>query len=294
MLYPIVGILLLTFALEAIGGEKNNKGKPFQQGAQEIFLTFDTSRDSLAPGEAATLTWAASGARSCTASADWEGRVATSGSRSTGPMQQTGEYVLTCTNKSGDQARQRLTISVISPESEPAIEPSPEPAPETSESPVASLTSEVQQVMVGAYIDLSWSSAHAEHCTAGGDWSGQKGPSGKETVGPIVRSSTFSLSCSGAGGEAIALTGIRALGTVTVSWVPPTANVDGSPVTGIAGYRIHRGDTPGESHEVVEVDGALNSTVLIAEVGPVYVWMTAVDAEGHESSASNQVQLSVM
>ena len=156
------------------------------------------------------------------------------------------------------------------------------------------LSSDAREVLTGGYVNLSWTSSYADYCQAGGDWSGEKASGGVETIGPIQESSTFSLNCVGAGGEAVALTGVVALGSVAVSWSPPTENVDGSPVSGIALYRVHSGSSPGAYDDVVEVDGALSGTTITAVSGPIYVAMTAVDMEGDESGLSNEVVLEPM
>jgi hypothetical protein len=51
-------------------------------------------------------------------------------------------------------------------------------------------------------VTLTWQSADTQSCSATGAWSGPKGTSGSETVGPLMASGSFVLSCSGAGGTA--------------------------------------------------------------------------------------------
>jgi hypothetical protein len=60
-------------------------------------------------------------------------------------------------------------------------------------------TADKTSVPVGSTVQLSWASANATSCTAGGGWSGQKGTGGSETTGALTASTTFSLYCSGAG-----------------------------------------------------------------------------------------------
>lgn len=52
-------------------------------------------------------------------------------------------------------------------------------------------------------MSLSWQSSNADSCSASGGWSGDRATSGSETVGPLNQTTTFSLSCSGAGGGAL-------------------------------------------------------------------------------------------
>ena len=68
--------------------------------------------------------------------------------------------------------------------------------------PVLSLSSSQDQVRVNTELVLTWSSSNATSCSASGDWSGDKALSGSETVTEAVAGDkTYSLSCSGAGGE---------------------------------------------------------------------------------------------
>jgi hypothetical protein len=66
-----------------------------------------------------------------------------------------------------------------------------------------SLTASSTLVSEGDFVTLSWSAQDASGCTASGGWSGSKAASGSERVGPIVRDTTFTLSCSGGDGGGI-------------------------------------------------------------------------------------------
>lgn len=52
-------------------------------------------------------------------------------------------------------------------------------------------------------VQLTWSSEHTEQCEAGGLWSGRKPTSGSVSIGPLSRSGTVRLSCTGPGGKAV-------------------------------------------------------------------------------------------
>ena len=68
--------------------------------------------------------------------------------------------------------------------------------------PVLSLSSSENEVQVDTEFDLTWSSSDATSCSATGDWSGEKALSGDEPViETVAGNKTYSLSCSGAGGE---------------------------------------------------------------------------------------------
>lgn len=80
--------------------------------------------------------------------------------------------------------------------------------------PTLTFTANPTGVTVGSASNLTWSSSNATACTASGDWSGSKSTNG----GPVstgalntVKTYTYTLKCTGAGGE------ITKSATVTVS-----------------------------------------------------------------------------
>src|SRR5690606_18440874 len=52
----------------------------------------------------------------------------------------------------------------------------------------------------GGFSTLSWNATSAQSCEASGGWTGSRGTSGSEQVGPIENDTVFRLSCSGTGG----------------------------------------------------------------------------------------------
>jgi hypothetical protein len=73
----------------------------------------------------------------------------------------------------------------------------PAPAP----APTASLSASASSVASGGSVTLSWSSTNATACTASGGWTGNRGTTGSEVVSNITAAVTFSLICSGGGGN---------------------------------------------------------------------------------------------
>ncbi|NJD32400.1 MAG: VCBS repeat-containing protein [Gammaproteobacteria bacterium] len=69
------------------------------------------------------------------------------------------------------------------------------PAPEVK------LTSNVDQVVSGEYVTLTWSTKFATSCRASDAWSGDKALSGQESIGPLTKQSLFTLTCSGPNGS---------------------------------------------------------------------------------------------
>ncbi len=67
--------------------------------------------------------------------------------------------------------------------------------------PGLSLTASPARVSAGGVATLRWQASNATSCTASGDWSGVRLVTGTLQVGPLQRTSTFRLTCSGEGGQ---------------------------------------------------------------------------------------------
>lgn len=78
-------------------------------------------------------------------------------------------------------------------------------------------------------------------------------------------------------------------GTATLSWVAPTENTDGSPVTDLAGYQIHYGTSVDALTQTIVVPTAGTTTYVISDMaaGTYYFTVTAYSAMGTESAQSN-------
>src|SRR5262249_13459584 len=136
---------------------------------------------------------------------------------------------------------------------------------------------------------LTWSATNATSCTASGGWSGTKATSGSQSVGPLTQDTTYSLTCSGNGANAVAMTSVT-LRTAVLSWTAPTKNTDGT-VASLSGYKIYYGTASKSYTQTVSVNGASNvqSTIALAGSGTWYFAVTAVDTKGAESAKSNEV-----
>lgn len=178
-------------------------------------LVLTANPNAIVQGNASTLNWTSSNATSCTASGDWSGGKALSGSQSTGTLTavRTHSYTLSCTG-AGGSVSQTATVAV-----------GPLPAP------TVTLSANPAQVASGGTSVLSWSSQNATSCTASGGWSGAKNLSGTEQTAALAQSTTFSLACTGLGGTGNAST------TVTVGGGQPTFPLATFPLRVEAGKR---------------------------------------------------------
>ena len=82
-----------------------------------------------------------------------------------------------------------------------------------------------------------------------------------------------------------------ALGSVTLAWTPPTTNVDGSPMTDLAGYRIYYGRSATTLDQIVPVTNAGTTRFVVDNLSPAtwFFSMTAVNSAGVESTLSTVV-----
>ena len=79
-------------------------------------------------------------------------------------------------------------------------------------------------------------------------------------------------------------------GSATLTWIPPTERVDGTPLTNVAGYGIAYGKTSGEYDSTIEIDNPGITTYLVENLNDG-TWFFAVyvyDGDGLTSSYSNE------
>jgi hypothetical protein len=125
---------------------------------------------------------------------------------------------------------------------------------------------------------LTWSTSPvATSCTASGGWSGTKAASGTQTLQNINASTNFTLTCSWSSGSA------------NVSWTPPTANTDGTPLTNLAAFRVYYGTSSTSLTRVSEVNDISSTSTTINALTPAtwYFKVRAVNASQVESADSN-------
>ncbi|HET6925187.1 MAG TPA: hypothetical protein VFH39_05145 [Candidatus Saccharimonadales bacterium] len=179
---------------------------------------------SVYTNESATLSWAVTNnPTSCTASGDWSGARATTNSTWTvGPLStaKTYTYTLTCQNGGGSGY---ATATV-------AATPPPPNLPLTS-----LYANPVGPVTPGTNVQLTWKTTNnPTSCTASGDWSGSKSPSGgSQGTGPLndLRTYTFNLSCrnnAGSTNDSAAIVVLPAPPSVSLTVSPSTINVGDS------------------------------------------------------------------
>ena len=83
-----------------------------------------------------------------------------------------------------------------------------------------------------------------------------------------------------------------ALGSVTLEWMPPQSNTDGSSASDLAGYVIYWGTEPGEYDQQLRIDNVGLTAYVVDGLQPAtyYFTATAFNAAGIESDYSNEVE----
>jgi hypothetical protein len=200
----------------------NATGGTFDSAAIQVLpnppsVSLTVSPSSITVGNSATLNWNATNSpTSCTASGDWGGSKASSGSQSTGTLNTARNYVynLSCTNAGGTGFMKNVNLAVTIP-----------PAPQVS------LSANPISVTTGGSSTLSWSATNnPTSCTASGDWGGSKASSGTQNTGSlnVVKTYSYTLSCSNAGGSDSSTTtvGVSSGGSAAS---PPVVTISVSP-----------------------------------------------------------------
>lgn len=162
--------------------------------------------------------------------------------------------------------------------SETSSENSNSPPPPPGEvSPTVSLTANPSTITTNGTTTLTWSSTDASSCNASGGWSGSKPVSGSQSMGPVAASTTYTMTCTGAGGSAVKSVAVTVstankVFTLETSWAPNSDSPDG--------YTIYVGPTASSATTLVKtlVKGSsdwdpaapmaqIPSTTVLAAVG---------------------------
>jgi len=148
-------------------------------------VSISASPTTIFDNESSLLSWSSTNATSCVASGAWLGSKSTSGSLNVFPGS-TRTYTLSCTGPGGTTLNSvTITVSASAPP------------------PTVYISGYPLTINAGSNSYLFWTSTNSTSCTASGGWSGNKQVSGGgEYVYPST-STTYYLTCSGAGGSAI-------------------------------------------------------------------------------------------
>jgi hypothetical protein len=188
-----------------------------------------------------------------------------------GPINQDSTYTLSCSGDGGGTVRQ-LTVQL-----------------DDGSGATVSLSASPLRVAQGNTSTLSWTTSGADSCTASGGWSGTRATNGSFAVGPLDRTTTYRLNCSGPSGSGVGMVTVEVLDRV-LRWQPPSQNVDGTPLTDLAGFVIYWGTSSRDYTGSFTINSP-SATEWEATVSPgdYYFAMTAFDGANNESAHSNEV-----
>jgi hypothetical protein len=112
--------------------------------------------------------------------------------------------------------------------------------------------------------------------------------SGSATVGPVASDTTYTLTCTGAGGTAISSTTV-ATRTARLSWEPSADLGD------VSGFRLRYGTQSGNYLATVDItDPRRRSHTLNLQPGTYYFAIAPINASGAEGTPSNEVSKSIL
>lgn len=119
---------------------------------------------------------------------------------------------------------------------------------------------------------------------------GGSGAAGTASTSPAATSAAAGTSTA-AGGT----TSTASSGAVTLNWMPPTENTDGTPLTNLSGYDIHYGTSSGNYTQTITVSNPGIATYVVDNLTPgnYYFSVTAVNSQGTESPLSSEVTATV-
>lgn len=99
----------------------------------------------------------------------------------------------------------------------------------------------------------------------------------------------IALVLGGCAGSSTGSTMTSGPGTVTLSWIAPTGNTNGTPLTDLAGYHIHYGTSQDNLTKVIDLAGTGTTEYEVSGLAPgtYYFAVTAYTAMGTESAESD-------
>lgn len=85
-------------------------------------------------------------------------------------------------------------------------------------------------------------------------------------------------------------------GSITLSWIAPTENEDGSSLDDLAAYKFYYGTSPGNYSTQIRVDSPGITTYVLENLSPAtyYIVATAINGAGVESRFSNEASKQIL
>jgi hypothetical protein len=130
-------------------------------------------------------------------------------------------------------------------------------------------------------------SASQTAADSGTSTSGSSTTSGSTTSGSTTSGSTTTTGSTGSTTPPTPVAGT----SLTLGWVAPTQNSNGTPITDLAGYKIHYGTASENYSKVVAVSNPSISRYVMdsLESGTYFFAITAYNSKGIESTLSGEI-----
>jgi hypothetical protein len=152
--------------------------------------------------------------------------------------------------------------------------------------PTAALSVYPSVIAAGGSATLTWSSTNAGSCTASGGWGGTLGTGGSQTTGAVSTTTTYSLACSGLGGNSAPASATLTVSSVTMSLSPTAAAIT------LNRTQQFTATVPGGGAATWTVDGIANGNSSVGTISSTGLY-TAGSAGVHTivaTSAANSTQ----
>jgi hypothetical protein len=115
----------------------------------------------------------------------------------------------------------------------------------------------------------------------------------------VLKKKIFSIFCisliitvlAGCGGSSSQTSGT---GSVSLAWDVPTTYVDGTPATGMVGFKVYYGTASRTYTHIIDVKTDPSCTVNYLAPGTYYFAITAYDSSGIESDYSNELSKTIL
>lgn len=176
---------------------ESNENSSFSDASVQV--TVSTLQSDVIANTSGTLTWVSYNASYCTSS--WGDSIQPSGTYSTPPLVTETTYSVTCFN-SNSFDKKEITFHVINPSPDDIV---PKPTISFLATPI--------MVLSGTSSTITWRAANASSCR--GNWGPAIAISGTFQTPALFQNSSFSVTCSGPGGETTASLEVSVIGTIT-------------------------------------------------------------------------------
>jgi len=83
-------------------------------------------------------------------------------------------------------------------------------------------------------------------------------------------------------------------GSVSLAWDVPTTYVNGTPATGLVGFKVYYGTVSRAYTQIIDVKTVPSCVINSLEPGTYYFAITAYDSSGIESDYSNELSKAIL